>query len=117
MYMSVVYYIDLNESFVYLGYHAQAKKSLQQIESLFLETASLATHKPFLAVEVPCRRLVCRQIVVSRPVVRPLGRSLITVSSSLSMPVLACALSLTISCLMRSSFIFAIRSSRVKVLL
>ena len=58
-----------------------------------------------------------RQILVSHPVVRPLGRSLITISSSLSICVLEWAVSFAIVCPIRSSFLFAILSSLVKVLL
>ena len=52
-----------------------------------------------------------------RPVVRPLGRNLMTVSNSLSICVLAFAFSFTTVCLPRSSFVLAIRSSLVKILL
>lgn len=58
-----------------------------------------------------------RQTDVIRPVVRPRGRNLITVSNSFNICVLASALSLTTACLARSSFIFAILSSLVKVFL
>lgn len=58
-----------------------------------------------------------RQTDVIRPVVRPRGRNLITVSNSFNICVLASALSLTTACFMRSSFIFAILSSLVKVFL
>lgn len=55
--------------------------------------------------------------MLSRPVVRPLGRSLMTVSNSLSICVLAFAFSFTIASLTRSSFALATLSSLVKVLL
>lgn len=56
------------------------------------------------------------QTLVSLPVVRPLGRSLITVSNSFSIWVLACDFPFTMTCLIRSSLILAILSSLVSVL-
>ena len=61
-----------------------------------------------------CQR---HQTEVILPVVRPRGRSFITVSNSLSIFVLASALPLSNADLTRSSFILAIRSSLVNRLL
>ena len=61
--------------------------------------------------------LFCFHMIPSRPVVRPLGRSLMTVSNSLSICVLAFAFCFTIVCRTRSSLVLAILSSLVRVCL
>lgn len=71
-----------------------ASSSLLQMQSLLLpRTIAIAVASKRDRLLCENRKRVCHQMLVSRPVVRPLGRNLITVSNSLSMCVFACEFS------------------------